>query len=309
MLSSTPFQIPPYLLEQAKGLGVIRTAIAGADHPIALESARQSTRSNLIQPLLIGNKKKIQALADSQKWDIQKFQIINATGEKKIAEIAASAAKHNEVKTIMKGQIHTDSLMKAVLNRDAGLRTEKRLSHIFHMTIPNNKKNILITDGALNVAPDTQTKIDIVKNSIALAHALGKTAPRIAMLSATEAPTKSMPSSLDAKKVVEHFKDYDSNRAIVDGPFALDIAVSQKAARLKGVESLVAGAADVLVVPNIEMGNGLFKMMVYFLSGLAAGIVMGAKVPIVLTSRADPPEARLAAAAIAVIVSAKGKGN
>ena len=303
MLSSIPFEIPSYLLDRANTKRLSRMAIAGADHKIALESAHKCALANLIEPVLIGDKRKIELLAESVAWDISKFQLINAIREDDIAQVAVSLARAGEVATLMKGHLHTDILMRAILNDKYGLRTNSRLSHIFHMTVPNNPRVLLITDGALNVAPNVSTKIEIVKNAVQLAHALGNNRPRVAMLSGTETAIKSMPSSTEALEVVERAKRGEINNALVDGPFAFDIAISQKAAELKGIDSPVAGFADVIVVPNIEMGNGLFKMMVYFMSGLAAGVIIGAKVPIVLTSRADPPEARLAATAIANIIS------
>ena len=203
----------------------------------------------------------------------------------------------------MKGYVHTDALMKAVLNRRNGLLIGRRLSHVFHMTVPNSERVLMITDGAINVAPNTMTKVDIVNNAVQLCHALGNAMPRVAVLSGTETVIKSMPSSVDAAEVVKLANNGAVTGAIVDGPFAFVNAVSLEAAEIKGITSPVAGKADILIVPNIETGNGLFKMMVYFMSGLAAGVVMGAKVPIVLTSRADPPEARFAATAIAVLAA------
>ncbi|MDP4796054.1 MAG: bifunctional enoyl-CoA hydratase/phosphate acetyltransferase, partial [Rhodospirillales bacterium] len=207
----------------------------------------------------------------------------------------------NEVQALMKGQLHTDTIMRAVVARSAGLRTERRISHVFHMTVPNSEKALMITDGAVNVAPDERTLMDIVRNAVDLAHALGYARPKVAMLSGSESVIESMPSTVLAKRIVDRARGGEITDADVDGPFGFDNAVSPHAAELKGITSPVAGKADILAVPNIEMGNGLFKMLVYFRSALAAGVVLGAKVPIVLTSRADPPEARLAASAIAQI--------
>jgi phosphate acetyltransferase len=197
--------------------------------------------------------------------------------------------------------------MAAVVARETGLRTGRRLSHVFHMTVPGSDRVLMITDGAVNVHPNANTLMDIVKNAVGLAHALGNPEPKVAMLSGTESPIPAMPSSVQAKEIVDRARAGEVTGAIVDGPFAFDNAISPEAAKVKGITSPVAGQADILVVPNIEMGNGLFKMLVYFKSGLAAGVVLGAKVPIVLTSRADPPEARFAATAIAAIAAAKGK--
>ena len=303
MLSEIPFEVPPYLLDRIEGLDGVRMAIAGADHPIALKSARQGADAGLIDPVLVGDADVIRAAAREIDWDITSFAIVDAVGEEKAPAATVALARSGEVTSLMKGHLHTDSLMKAVVNREHGLRTSRRLSHIFHLTVPGNDRVLMITDAAVNVQPDIDTKVDITNNAITMAHALGNPKPRVALLSGTESVLPAMPSSIDAAKVVKRANAGEVKNAIVDGPFAFDNALSKKAAALKGMDGPVAGQADILVVPNIETGNGLFKMMVYFMSGLAAGVVMGAVVPIVLTSRADPPEARFAATAIAAIVA------
>ena len=303
MLSEIPFEVPPYLLDRIEGMDRVRMAIAGADHPITLKSARQGADAGLIDPVLVGDADVIRAAAREIDWDITSFAIVDAVGEEKAPAAAVALARSGEVTSLMKGHLHTDALMKVVVNREHGLRTSRRLSHIFHMTVPGNDRVLMITDAAVNVQPDTDTKVDITNNAIAMAHALGNPKPRVALLSGTESVLPAMPSSVDAAKVVKRANAGEVKNAIVDGPFAFDNALSKKAAALKGMDGPVAGQADILVVPNIETGNGLFKMMVYFMSGLAAGLVMGAVVPIVLTSRADPPEARFAATAIAAIVA------
>jgi phosphate acetyltransferase len=306
MLSEAPFEVPAYLMEKAGTLDRVRMAVAGADNAVALESARQAAEAGLIDPVLVGDAELIRAIARETGWDLSGIQIVDAAGEDKAPAAAVALAKANEVTALMKGHVHTDSLMKAVVNRELGLRTGRRLSHVFHMTVPSSDRVLLITDGAVNVTPDVGTKLDIVNNAVSLAHALGNPHPHVAMLSGTESVLHAMPSSVEAAEVVKRANNGEVAGAHVDGPFAFDNAVSPAAAKLKGIDSPVAGNADILVVPNIEMGNGLFKMMVYFMSGVAAGVVLGASVPIVLTSRADPPEARLAAAAIATI-AASGK--
>ena len=303
MLSKKPFEVPSYLLISSEGMPQVRMAVAGADHPLVLNSIRLGVDAGLIDPVLIGSPENIRAAAREINWDLGKHEIITVDGDQQTAVTAVGICKSKEAAALMKGHIHTDTLMKAVINRNTGLRTSRRLSHIFHMTIPNDKRVLMITDGAVNVFPDTSTKIDIVNNAVGLAHALGNPAPRVAILSGTELVTPSMPSSIDANEVVKRANAGEVTGAFVDGPFAFDNAVSPESAKLKNISSPVAGQSDILVVPNIETGNSLFKMMVYFMSGLAAGIVMGAEVPIVLTSRADPPEARLAATAIASIVA------
>ena len=273
MLSTAPYEVPQYLLDRARGLPRVPMAIAGADNMVVMESARQATDAGLITPVLVGDRDEIESLAETMAWDISGFRIVE-TGEEDeaaAARMAVTLARDGEVQALMKGHVHTDALMAAVVARETGLRTGRRLSHVFHMTVPGSDRVLMITDGAVNVAPNENTLMDIVNNAVGLAHALGNAEPKV---------------------IVERARAGEVLGAIVDGPFAFDNAISPEAAKLKGIDSPVAGNADILVVPNIETGNGLFKMMVYFMSGLAAGVVLGAKVPIVLTSRADPPEAR-----------------
>lgn len=304
MLSKTPFEIPAYLLELGKGLPPTTMAVAGAAHPLVMESSRQAADAGLIEPVLVGEAAAIEAIAGDMGWDISAVRVVAADSEAQASETAVALADGGEVDALMKGHVHSDAIMRAALKRDAGLRTDRRASHVFHMTLPGRDRVLFITDGALNVAPDTDAKLDIIQNAVDVAHALGTAMPKVALLSAAETATESLPSSMDAAEAVKRAHDGAIQGAVVDGPLAFDNAVSMQAAELKGIGGPVAGRADILVVPNIEMGNGLVKMMVYFMSGLAAGVVMGARVPIVLTSRADPPEARLAAAAIAAIVAA-----
>ncbi len=303
MLSSLPFECPPELLEKGSAGPPTRTAVAGAGGETALESARMATVAGLIKPVLVGDQAAIERVAHAIGWDLTGIRVVTAQDEQAAAESAVALARDGEVGALMKGQLPTDVLMRAVVKRDTGLRIGGRLSHVFYMTVPDRAGALTITDAAVNVAPDVETRLHITRNAVGLLHALGTTAPRVAILSATEHANKSMPSSLEAAEIAQRAMAGEVQDAIVEGPFALDLAISPKAAAVKGVESHVAGQADILVVPNIETGNALFKAMVYFLSATAAGLVLGAKVPIVLTSRADPPEARLAAAALAAIVA------
>ena len=305
MLSAVPFEVPHYLLDRAQGLDRVPMAVAGADNMVVMESARQATEAGLIDPVLVGDRDEIESLAETMGWDISAFRLIETAEEDEAASARAAVklARDGEVLSLMKGHVHTDVLMAAVVNRDAGLRADRRLSHVFHMTVPDSDRVLMITDGAVNVHPNADTMIDIINNAVGLAHALGNPEPKVALLSGTESPIPAMPSSMQAKDIVERARAGEVTGAVVDGPFAFDNAISPEAAKFKGITSPVAGNADILAVPNIETGNGLFKMMVYFMSGLAAGVVLGAKVPIVLTSRADPPEARFAATAIAAIAA------
>ncbi len=301
MLSTHPFEVPQSLMDKARALPPVAMAVAGADHPVALESARQASDEGLIIPTLVGNKYDIHKIADDMGWDISDVRIVDSKPEDHAADAAVQLASANEVQALMKGQLHTDAIMRAVVQRDAGLRTDRRISHVFHMTVPGSDQALMISDAAVNVAPNESTLMHIVLNAVDLAHALGYETPKVAMLSGSESVIESMPSTLLARQIVERANSGEVENAHVDGPFAFDNAVSPDAARMKGIGGPVAGQADILAVPNIEMGNGLFKMLVYFRSALAAGVVLGAKVPVVLTSRADPPEARLAASAIAQI--------
>lgn len=302
MLSKIPFEFPPYLTKRAAGLSPLPMAVAGAGHPLVMDSARRATEGGFVEPVLVGDADGINEIARQIGWDISGIRLVPADGERQAAEIAASLARGGEVAALMKGHVHTDTLMRAILTRNAGLRTDRRVSHIFHMTVPGRDRVIHITDAAVNVQPGVAEKLDIVLNAVDLAQNLGMETPKVAMLSGAETVNPAMPSSVEADEVVRLANSGAVKGAIVDGPFGFDNAVSPEAARIKGVDSPVAGQADILVVPNLEAGNFLFKQMVYFMSATAAGIVLGAKVPVVLTSRADPPEARLAAAAIASII-------
>ena len=302
MLSTRPFECPPALLERARRKPAVTTAVANAGATLALESAKQATESKLIRPILVGDQDDIVRTADEIAWDISDFEIVHANEEDEAAVKAAKLAGDGAAGALMKGHVHTDAFMMAILKRESGLRTGRRLTHVFHMTVPDTDRALLITDAAVNIAPDLETKFEAMRNAVALAHALGIEEPRVAILSGSEAPTERMPSSMDAATLTQRAAA-ELSGALVHGPLAFDNAVSPEAAAVKGITHPVAGHADILLAPNIETGNALFKMMVYFMSATAAGIVMGAKVPAILTSRADPPEARLASAAIAAILA------
>ncbi|RKE69049.1 bifunctional enoyl-CoA hydratase/phosphate acetyltransferase [Pseudorhodoplanes sinuspersici] len=273
-------------------------AVVAANSTVVLESVREASTRGLIEPILIGCSPLIARLAEEMEWHLDGIRIVPAASEEEAAHIGVSMIRSGAARLLMKGHLHTDILMRAVLHRYDGLRTNRRISHVFHMSVPYSQRELMITDAAVNVAPDLQTKLDIVLNASDLARALGHERPRVALLSATEQPSNGIPSSIEAAAVMKllikngcHFDVY--------GPLAFDNAVSPAAARLKGIDHPVAGNADILVVPNIETGNALFKMMVHFMGATAGGVVLGAAAPIVLTSRADPAEARLAATALA----------
>ena len=300
MLSNKEIICPENLLKLAKKKGPIKVVIVNAGKAVSIESAKQAVDENLIDPIFIGDKKIIKKLADDIKWDVSKFEIVHESIENNTAPIAAKLASEGKVKIIVKGHIHTDILMKAVLKRDLNLIGKKRLSHVWHMTLEKNDKPFIITDGALNVLPKLETKIHILKNSVDFAKRIGINKPKVSILSATEEVLESVPSSIDAKELTKRAID-EGIEADVFGPMAFDNSVSEKAAQIKGIKNAVAGKTDILLVPNVEAGNGLVKMMIFFMGACAAGVVVGGKVPVVITSRADDTQARLASIAAAVV--------
>ena len=300
MLSKKEIICPNNLLKIAKNKGPVKAVIVNAGKIGAIESTRQAVKANLIDPVFVGDKSLILKIAKDINWDISKYEIIHESIENNTAPIAAKLASEEKIKIIVKGHIHTDVLMKAVLKRDLNLIGKKRLSHIWHMTLEENDKPFIITDGALNVLPKLETKMHILKNSVDFAKRIGISKPKVSVLSATEEVLNSMPSSLEAKELTKRAKS-EGVDAEVFGPMAFDNSVSEKAAEIKGIKNTVAGKADILLVPNVESGNALVKMMIYFMGACAAGVVIGGKVPVVITSRADDTQARLASIAAAVV--------
>jgi len=304
MLSQIPYEVPSGLLKTARKLDPVRIAIAGADHPLPMEAARSAAIQGLIDPVLIGDKARIMRLSNQLSWELGGHSILHASSEVEAAEVAVRIASEGSVDAIMKGQVHTDVLLRAVLSPSFGLRAGRRMTHVFHLSLPGSPDPLLVSDCAINVSPDERTLKDIVLNTLDLARSLMIEKPRVALLSGTESIIESVPSSVLAHNVKSWARTQTRDREYVDGPMGLDVAISQSAANIKGVNGDVAGNANILIVPNLEAGNVLFKSLVYFRSALPAGLLLGAKVPIVLTSRADPPEARLAATIIAQIHAA-----
>ena len=300
MLSKKKIVCPENILKIAKTKGPVKVVIVNAGKPIAIESAKQAVDENLIEPIFVGNKSIIEKLAADINWNLSKYEIIDEAIENNTALIAAKLASEEKVRIIVKGHIHTDILMKAVLKRDLNLIGKKRLSHVWHMTLEKNDKPFIITDGALNVLPKLETKMHILKNSIDFAKRIGILRPKVSILSATEEVLDSVPSSMDAKELTVRALSEVAD-ADVFGPMAFDNSVSKEAAQIKGIKNVVAGKTDILLVPNVEAGNGLVKMMIYFMGACAAGVVVGGKVPVVITSRADSAPARLASIAAAIV--------
>ena len=300
MLTNKNIVCPENLLNIAKDKGPVKAVIVNAVKKVAIESAKQAVEANLITPLFVGDKSIIEKISKEINWDISKYEIVHEPDENSTAPIAAKLASEGKVKIIVKGHIHTDVLMKAVLKRDLNLIGKKRLSHVWHMTLEKNDKPFIITDGALNVLPKLETKMHILKNSVDFANRIGIEKPKVSILSATEEVLESVPSSVEAKELTNRAKE-EGIKADVFGPMAFDNSVSEKAAQIKGIKNAVAGKTDILLVPNVEAGNGLVKMMIFFMGACAAGVVVGGKVPVVITSRADDTQARLASMAAAVV--------
>jgi phosphate acetyltransferase len=300
MLSNKEIVCPNNLLDFAHKKKGVKVALVNAGKPLPMLSAQDAVNEDLIEPIFIGDKKEILKCAEDLKWDISNYEIIDEPIENNTAKIAAKLASEDKVKIIVKGHIHTDILMKEVLKREYNLLGKTRLSHIWHMTINKEDQPLIITDGALNVLPNVKTNMHILKNVINFNNRIGISRPKVAILSATEEVLDSIPSSLDAAELTKLAKE-ENLEADVFGPLAFDNSISKKSAGIKGIKNAVAGEADVLLVPSVETGNGLVKMMIYFMGACAAGVVVGGKVPVVITSRSDEAQARLASIAAAVV--------
>jgi len=300
MLSNKKIVCPNNLINRAKKIGSVNAVIVNAGEILPMESAHKAVQNNLINPIFIGNETEIKKHAQKLNWDISKYEIIDEKDENSTASMAAKLAGEGKVKIIVKGHIHTEVLIKAVLKRDLNLIGKKRLSHVWHMTLDADDKPFIITDGVLNVLPKLEVKMHILRNAVNFANKIGIARPKVSVLSATEEILKSVPSSIEAQTITKRAKEENIN-ADIFGPLAFDNSVSKKAAAIKKIKNEVAGSANILLVPNVETGNALVKMMIYFLGACAAGVVIGGKVPVVITSRADDSEARLASIAAAIV--------
>jgi phosphate acetyltransferase len=289
-------------LERCKGLPAITTAVVWPHSEVALKGAVEAAAEGLIAPTLIGDEAQMKALAARIGVDISPFPVLQADTESRAAELAVQMCRSGNAQAMMKGSLHTDELMKAAMNRDTGLRTSRRISHVFIMDTPAYARTLLITDAAINIAPELEDKVHIVQNAIDLAHALGIPEPKVALLSAIETVNPKIKSTLDAAALCKMADRGQITGGILDGPLAFDTAVSQKAAEIKKLVSPVVGQADILVVPDLESGNMLAKQLEYLGGAQMAGIVLGARVPTILTSRADSAETRLTSCAVAVLL-------
>ena len=288
------------LIKLAKRSALVDAAIVNAGEILPMESVHKAVQHNLINPTFIGNENEIKQHAQKLNWDISKYEIIDEKDENSTASMAAKLAGEGKVKIIVKGHIHTEVLMKAILKRRLNLIGKKRLSHVWHMTLDADDKPFIITDGVLNVLPKLEVKMHILRNAVNFANKIGIARPKVSVLSATEEILKSVPSSIEAQTITKRAKKENIN-ADIFGPLAFDNSVSKKAAVIKKIKNEVAGSANILLVPNVETGNALVKMMIYFMGACAAGVVIGGKVPVVITSRADESGARLASIAAAIV--------
>ncbi len=304
MLSDKKIVCPNNLINLAKKSGTVDAAIVNAGEIFPMESVHKAVQHELINPIFIGNDSEIKKHAEKLNWDISKYKIIDEKDENSTASIAAKLASEGKAKIIVKGHIHTDVLIKAVFKRTLNLIGKKRLSHIWHMTLGADDKPFIITDGVINVLPKLGVKMHILRNAVDFANRIGISRPKVSILSATEEVLESVPSSVEANLITKKAKEEKIN-ADVFGPLAFDNSVSKKSAAIKKIKNEVAGNTDILLVPNVETGNALVKMMIYFMGACAAGVVVGCKSPVVITSRSDESEPRLASIAAAVVALEK----
>ncbi|HSZ59495.1 MAG TPA: bifunctional enoyl-CoA hydratase/phosphate acetyltransferase [Tepidisphaeraceae bacterium] len=295
----------PYerLLRRCKGLEPVAISVAYPCEKTALAGAVEAAEAGLLAPILVGPAQKIREVAEAAGLNIKPYPIEDVPDAPKAAARAVELIRQGRAEALMKGSLHTDELMAAVVSSATGLRTSRRISHAFVMAVPTYHKPIIVTDAAINIAPGLEEKRDICQNAIDLAHDLGLELPKVAILSAVETVTTRIPSTIDAAALCKMADRGQITGAILDGPLAMDNAVSFEAAKTKGIDSPVAGDADILLAPDLEAGNILAKQLTFLAKADAAGLVLGARVPIILTSRADNVRARMASCAVAVLVA------
>ncbi|MEZ5900127.1 MAG: bifunctional enoyl-CoA hydratase/phosphate acetyltransferase [Hyphomicrobiaceae bacterium] len=291
------------IIDRARGLPSPAMAVVYPLSDVALQGAVEAAEAGLIEPILIGPAKRMKELARTCKLYVDSYRIIDVEDDQKAAAKGVELCRTGEASALMKGSLHTDHFMHAVMLDDVGLRTHRRISHVFVLDVPSYPRTLLITDAAINIYPKLADKVDIVQNAIELAHDVGIQEPKVAILSAVETVTPAIQSTLDAAALCKMADRGQITGGALDGPLAFDNAVNLKAAKIKHIHSPVAGRADILVVPDLESGNMLAKQLEYLADAEAAGIVVGARVPIVLTSRADSPKSRLASCAVAALLA------
>ncbi|MEH6813632.1 MAG: bifunctional enoyl-CoA hydratase/phosphate acetyltransferase [Motiliproteus sp.] len=290
-----------FFVQQAAKTDTVRTAVI---HPVdrnSLLGAVEAANHNIIEPILVGPESKIRAVADAEQIDISGLTIVNAAHSHDAAEIAVAMARQCEVDILMKGGLSTDEMLRTVVHKTKGVRTDRRLSHLFMLDVPNYHKPLMITDAAINIEPDLNIKRDMIQNAIFFAHALGIAQPKVAILAAVEKVKSTMQSTIDAAALCKMSDRGQITGGIIDGPLAFDNAISLEAAHDKHIISPVAGDADILLAPNLEAANMIAKQLIYLANAKSAGLVLGARVPIVLTSRAEKPLGRLASCALAAL--------
>jgi phosphate acetyltransferase len=291
------------LLSRCRGLEPIPTAVAHPCDVPSLSGAIEAAKQGLIDPILVGPRPKIEAAAKSSNVDLENVRIIDAPHSTASATRAIELVREGKAELLMKGSLHTDELMGAVVSHDSGLRTERRISHVFVMDVPTYHKVLIITDGAINIAPSLEDKVDICQNAIDLLLSLGVDRPKLAILAAVETVTSKMPATLHAAALCKMADRGQIKGAIVDGPLAFDNAISKDAAKTKGINSAVAGDPDILLAPDLESGNMLAKQLTFLAEADSAGLVIGARIPIILTSRADSVRSRIASCAVAMLAA------
>ena len=292
------------LIAAAQKEETIKVAVAHPCDDVSLRGAIEAQKLGLVDPILVAPPERVRKAAKDADLDIAAVEIVASAHSHDSAAKAVELVKAGRAEALMKGSLHTDELMGAVVAREGGIRTERRISHCFIMDVPDHEQALIITDAAVNIAPDLDAKADIVQNAIDLAHAIGDEEVRVALLSAMETVTAKVPSTIDAAALCKMADRGQITGALLDGPLALDNAISPEAAAIKKIASPVAGRANVLVVPDLEAGNMLAKSLSFLAGADAAGIVLGARVPIILTSRADSLLSRLASCAVAVMIAA-----
>ncbi len=291
------------MLARRKGAAPLPTAVVHPCSVDALEGAIEAAQAGLIEPVLVGPEEQIRDIAAKANLDLSPYKIVSTADPEESAAVAANLAGGGKAAALMKGSLHTDQFMHAVLQKENRLRTSRLLSHCMLIAAPAYSRIIIISDAAVNIAPDVNQKRDIVQNAIILARALGIELPKVAVLAAVETVNSKMIATMDAAALAKMADRRQIVGGIVDGPLDLDIAVDEEAARIKGVESPVAGKADILIAPNIEAGNMMYKELTFMAGAQTAGLVMGARVPVILTSRADTAQTRLFSCGLAVLLA------